>query len=146
LNIFLLDEASGIDMRTLVPSTKILQWQPGQNLQCKGVVPITTTIEGGRMCLEYHIFHCPSSTFTLVGVPLRALLRGADDGECLKMVVGQQEFLTSFARTVNHAVVGKLEEDLLLQMMATTMEEELALPCIDNVADYFSLVEEEAVF
>jgi hypothetical protein len=146
LNIFLLDEASGIDMRPLVPSTKILQWQPGQNLQCKGVVPITTTIEGSRMCLEYHIFHCPSSTFTLVGAPLRALLRGADDGECLKMVVGQQEFLTSFARTVNHAAVDKLEEDLLLQMMATTMEEELALPCIDNVADYFSLVEEEAVF
>jgi hypothetical protein len=29
LNILLLDEASGIDMRLLVPSTKILQWQPG---------------------------------------------------------------------------------------------------------------------
>jgi hypothetical protein len=32
LNILLLDEASGIDMRPLVPSTKILQWQPGENL------------------------------------------------------------------------------------------------------------------
>jgi hypothetical protein len=51
LNILLLDEASGIDMRPLVPSTKILQWQSGQNLQCKGVVPITTTIEGSKMCL-----------------------------------------------------------------------------------------------
>jgi hypothetical protein len=45
LNIFLLDETSDIDMQPLIPSTKILQWQPGQNLQCKGVVPITTTIE-----------------------------------------------------------------------------------------------------
>jgi hypothetical protein len=51
-----------------------------------GVVPITTTIEGSKMCLEYHIFHHPSPTFILVGVPLRALLRGADNGECLKMV------------------------------------------------------------
>jgi hypothetical protein len=42
LNILLLDEASGIDLQPLVPSTKILQWQLGQNLQCKGVVPITT--------------------------------------------------------------------------------------------------------
>jgi hypothetical protein len=52
LNILLLDEASGIDMQPLMPSTKILQWQLGQNLQCKGVVPITTTIEGSNMCLE----------------------------------------------------------------------------------------------
>jgi hypothetical protein len=37
LNILLLDEASGIDMHPLMPSTKILQWQLGQNLQCKGV-------------------------------------------------------------------------------------------------------------
>jgi hypothetical protein len=40
----------------------------------------------------------------------------------------------------------ELGEDLLLQVMATTLEEALAPPCIDNVADYFSLVEEEAVF
>jgi hypothetical protein len=46
LNILLLDEASSMDMRQLLTPTKILQWQPGQNLQCKGVVPITTTIEG----------------------------------------------------------------------------------------------------
>jgi hypothetical protein len=44
LNILLLDEASSIDIQPLMPSTKILQWQSGQNLQYKGVVPITTTI------------------------------------------------------------------------------------------------------
>jgi hypothetical protein len=146
LNILLLDEASGIDMHPLMPSPKILQWHLGQNLQCKGVVPITTTIEGSKMRLEYHIFHRPSPTFTLVGVLLHALLRGADDGECLKMAVGQQAFSTSFARTVNHVVEDELGEDLLLQVMATTLEEELAPPCIGNVADYFSLPKEEAVF
>jgi hypothetical protein len=30
--------------------------------------------------------------------------------------------------------------------MATTLEEELAPPCLDNVADYFSMAEEEVVF
>jgi hypothetical protein len=30
--------------------------------------------------------------------------------------------------------------------VATTLEEELALPCINDVADYISLAEEEAVF
>jgi hypothetical protein len=30
--------------------------------------------------------------------------------------------------------------------MAATLEEELAQPCLDNVDDYFSLAEEEAVF
>jgi hypothetical protein len=30
--------------------------------------------------------------------------------------------------------------------VATTLEEELALPCKDDVADYFSLAEEEVVF
>jgi hypothetical protein len=88
LNILLLDKASGIDMQPLMLSTKILQWQPRQNLQCKGVVPITTTIEGSKMCLEYHIFHYPDPTFILVRVPLRALLRGTNNGECLKMAVG----------------------------------------------------------
>jgi hypothetical protein len=48
LNILLLDEASNNDMQPLMPSTKILQWRLGQNLQCKGVVPITTTIGGVR--------------------------------------------------------------------------------------------------
>jgi hypothetical protein len=37
-----------------------------------------------------------------------------------------------------------LEGDLLQQVMATTLEEELSLPCLDDVADYFSLAEEEA--
>jgi hypothetical protein len=97
------------------------------------------------MCLEYHIFHHPGLTFILVGVPLHALLRGTNNGECLKMVVGHQEFLTSFARAINHVVEDELEEDLLQQVMATTLEE-LSLPCIDDVADYFSLVKEEAVF
>jgi hypothetical protein len=52
LNILLLDKSSGIDMQPLLPSTKILQWQPGENLQCKGVVSITTIIEGSKMCLK----------------------------------------------------------------------------------------------
>jgi hypothetical protein len=146
LNILLLDEASDIDMQPLMPSTKILQWQPGQNLQCKGVVPITTTIEGSKKCLEHHIFHHPSLTFILVGVPLHALLRGTNNGDCLKMAVGHQEFSTSFAHAVNHVAKDELEEDLLQQAMATTLEEELSPPCLDDVADYFSLAEEEAEF
>jgi hypothetical protein len=127
LNILLLDEASGIDMQPLMPSTKILQWQPGQNLQCKGVVTITTTIEGSKMCLEYHIFHHPGPTFILVGVPLCTLLRGTKNGECLKMAVGRQESSTSFARAVNHEAEDELEEDLLQQVMTTTLEEEFSL-------------------
>jgi hypothetical protein len=113
LNIFLLDEASGIDMQPRTPSTKILQWQLGQNLQCKGVVPITTIIERSKMCLEYHIFHHPGLTFIVVGIPLHELLRGTNNGECLKMAVGHQEFSTSFAHAVNHAVEDELGEDLL---------------------------------
>jgi hypothetical protein len=92
------------------------------------VVPITTIIDGSKMCLEYQIFHHPGPTFILVGVPLCALLRGTDNGECLKMVVGHQEFLTSFARAINHVA------------------EELSPPCLDDVADYFSLTEEEVEF
>jgi hypothetical protein len=115
-------------------------------LQCKGVVLITTTIEESKMHLEYHIFHHPGLTFILVGVPLHALLRGTNNGECLKIAVGYQEFLTSFARAVNHAAGDELEEDLLQQVTATTLEEELSPPCLDVVADYFSLVEEEVEF
>jgi hypothetical protein len=85
------------------------------------VVPITTTIEGSKMCLEYHIFHHPGMTFILVGVPLDALFRGTNNGECLKMAVGHQEFLTSFTRVVNHAAEDELEGDLLQQVMATTL-------------------------
>jgi hypothetical protein len=146
LNILLLDEAFGIDMQPLMPSTKILQWQLGQNLQCKGVAPIITTIEGSNMCLEYHIFHHPGPTIILVGVPLHALLRGTNKGECLKMAVGHQEFSTSFACVVNHVIEEELEEDLLQQVIATTLEEELSPPCLDDVADYFSLAEEEIEF
>jgi hypothetical protein len=50
LNILLLDDASGIDLQPLVPSMKILQWQLRQNLQCKGVVLITTSMEGSKVC------------------------------------------------------------------------------------------------
>jgi hypothetical protein len=115
-------------------------------LQYKGVVPINTTIEGSNMCLEYHIFHHPSPTFILVGFLLRALLRGTNNGECLKMAVGREEFLTSFAHVVNHAAEDELEEDLLQQVMAATLKEELSPPCLDAVDDYFSLAEEEADF
>jgi hypothetical protein len=112
LNVLLLNEASSIDTQPLMPSTKILQWQLGQNLQC----------------LEYHIFHHHGLTFILVGVPLHTLLIGTDNGECLKMAVGHQEFSTSFAHAVNHAAEDGLGEDLLQQVMATTLEEELSLP------------------
>jgi hypothetical protein len=118
----------------------------GTELAMQGVVPITTTIEGSKMCLEYHIFHHPGPTFILVGVPLHALLRGTNNGECLKMVGGHQEFWTSFARAVNHAAKDELEEDFLQQVMATTLEEELSPPCLDDVSDYFNLPEEEAEF
>jgi hypothetical protein len=129
LNILLLDEAFSIDMQPLMPSTNILQWQLGQNLQCKVVVPTTTTIVGSKMWLEYHIFHPPGLTFILVGVPLYALLRG--------MAVGHHEFSTSFARAINHAAEDALEEDLLQQVMATTLEEGLPPPCLDDVANCF---------
>jgi hypothetical protein len=110
------------------------------------VSPITTIIEESKMSMEYHIFHHPGLTFILVGVPLHALLRGTNNGECLKMAVGHQELSTSFARTINHAVEDELEEDLLQQLMATTLEEELSPPCLGDVTDYFSLVEEEIEF
>jgi hypothetical protein len=93
-----------------------------------------------------HIFHHPGLTFILVRVPLHALLRGTDNGECLKMAVGHQEFSTSFTRVVNHATEDELEEDIIQQVMATTLEEELSPLCLDDIADYFSLAEEEAEF
>jgi hypothetical protein len=88
----------------------------------------------------------PWSTFILVGIPLHALLRGTDNGECLKMAVGHQEFSTSFAHAVSHVAEDELEEDLLQQVMATTLEEELSLPCLDDVADNFNLAKEEVEF
>jgi hypothetical protein len=54
--------------------------------------------------------------------------------------------ITSFARAVNHAAEDELEEDLLQHVMATTLEEEVSPPCLDDVADYFSRAEEEAEF
>jgi hypothetical protein len=93
------------------------------------------------MCLECHIFHYPDPTFILVGVPLCTMLTGTDNGECLKMVVGHQKFSTSFARAED-----ELEEDLLQKVMSTTLEEELSPPCLDDVANYFSLAEEWAEF
>jgi hypothetical protein len=98
------------------------------------------------VCLEYHVFHYPSPTFILVGVPLRALLKGTDNGESLKMAVGQQILSTSFARVVNHAAEDELEEDVFQQVIAITLEEQLSPPCRDDVADYFSPVEEEVEF
>jgi hypothetical protein len=62
------------------------------------------------------------------------------------MAAGHQEFSTSFAHAINHVVKDKLEEDLLQEVMATTLEEELSPPCLDDVVDYFSLAEEEAEF
>jgi hypothetical protein len=96
--------------------------------------------------LEYHIFHYPGPTFILVGFPLHALLKGTDNGESQKIVVGQQILSTSFTRVVNHAVEDELEEDILQQVMATTLEEQLSPPCLDDVADYFNLAEEEMEF
>jgi hypothetical protein len=110
------------------------------------MVPITTTIEGSKICLEYHIFHHPGLTFILVEVPLHALLRGTYNDECLKMTMGHQEFSSSVTRAVNHAADDELEEDLLQQVMTTTLEEELSPPCLDDVANYFSLAEEEVEF
>jgi hypothetical protein len=62
------------------------------------------------------------------------------------MAVGHQEFSACFAHAINNAAEDELEEDLLLQVMATTPEEELAPSCLDDIADYFSLAEEEAEF
>jgi hypothetical protein len=69
------------------------------------------------------MFHYPGPTFILVGVPLRVLLKGTDNGESLKMVVGQQILSTSFAHAINHVEEDELEEDVLQQVMATTLEE-----------------------
>jgi hypothetical protein len=95
------------------------------------------------VCLEYHIFHYPGPTFILVGVPLRALLKGTDNGESLKMTVGQQILSTSFAHAINHVAKDELEEGVLQHVRETTLEEQLSPPCLDDVADYFSPVEEE---
>jgi hypothetical protein len=62
------------------------------------------------------------------------------------MAVGHQEFSTSFAHAINHAAKDEIDEDLLQQVVATTLEEELPPLCLDNVADYLNLAEEEVEF
>jgi hypothetical protein len=42
------------------------------------------------------MFHHPGPSFILIRDRLYALLRGTDNGECLKMAMGHQEFSTSF--------------------------------------------------
>jgi hypothetical protein len=96
--------------------------------------------------LEYHIFHYSGPTFILAGVPLHALLKGTDNGESLKMAMGQQILSTSFACVVNNAAEDELEEDVLQQVMATTLKEQLSLPCLDDVVYYFSPTGEEVEF
>jgi hypothetical protein len=92
------------------------------------------------------IFHYPGPTFILVGVPLRALLKGIDNHESLKMAMGQQILSTSFTHVVNHVAEDELEEDVLQQVTATTLEGQLSPLCLDDVADYFSSTEEEVEF
>jgi hypothetical protein len=62
------------------------------------------------------------------------------------MAVGQQVLSTSFSRAIHYAAEDELEEDVLQQVMATTLKEQLSLPCLDDVANYFSLAEEEVEF
>jgi hypothetical protein len=69
-----------------------------------------------------------------------------NNGESIKMAVGQQILSTSFARAVNHAAEDELEEDVLQQVMATTLEEQLSPPSLDDVTDYFSSAKEEVEF
>jgi hypothetical protein len=88
----------------------------------------------------------PWSDLHLVGVPLRTLLKGADNGGCLKMAVGQQILLTSFARAINHAAEDELEENVLQEVMPTTLKEQLLPPCLDDVPDYISPIEKEVEF
>jgi hypothetical protein len=74
------------------------------------------------------------------------LLKAINNGESLKMPVGQQILSTSFACAIYHVAEDEVEEDVLQQVMATTLKEQLSPPCLDDVADYFSLAEEEAEF
>jgi hypothetical protein len=62
------------------------------------------------------------------------------------MAVRQQILSTSFTLTVNHAIEDELEDDVLQQVMATTLEEQLSPSCLDDVADYFNSTEEEVEY
>jgi DNA integrity scanning protein DisA with diadenylate cyclase activity len=55
-------------------------------------------------------------------------------------------FSASFTRAINYVAEDEWEKDLLQQVMATTLEEELSLPCIDDVAGYLSVADEVAEF
>ena len=112
----------------------------------QGSGSITTKIEGSKVYLEYHIFYKPGPTFIVIGVPLRALLQGADEGDNFKLAMGYKEFLTSFSRSANHAAEEEPEEDPLQQVMTTTLEEELSSPSLEDVADYFTPADDEAEF
>jgi hypothetical protein len=59
---------------------------------------------------------------------------------------GTLRILDEFCSCCKSCGQGRLEEDLLQQVMSTTLEEVLSPPCLDDVVDYFSLVEEEAEF
>jgi hypothetical protein len=59
------------------------------------------------------VFYKLGPTFVLIGVPLRAFLRGADNGGHLKLAIGHKEYMTNFSHTSNHAVEEELEEDPL---------------------------------
>jgi hypothetical protein len=62
------------------------------------------------------------------------------------LAIRHKEFSTSFSHTINHAFEEELEEDPLQQVMAATLEEELLPPSLDDVANYFTLEDEEAEF
>jgi hypothetical protein len=96
------------------------------------------------VCLEDHTFYKPDPTSVLIGVPLCALLQGAGDGGHLKLAIGHKEFSTNFPRTTSHAAEEELEEDPLQWVMAATLEEKLLPLGLHDVANYFTLVNEEA--
>jgi hypothetical protein len=54
--------------------------------------------------------------------------------------------MTNFSHTSNHAVEEELEEDPLQWVMAATLEEELSRSGLDDVANLFNPVDEEAEF
>jgi hypothetical protein len=53
--------------------------------------------------------------------PTPRIAQMTDNGECLKMAVRQQILLTSFAHAINHAAEDEPKEDVLQQVVATTI-------------------------
>jgi hypothetical protein len=88
----------------------------------------------------------PGPTIILIGVPLHVVLRGADDGEHLKLAIGCIELSTSYSQSINHMAKEELEDDPLQHVMATTLEEELSPLDLDEVASYFTPTDKEAKF